>query len=84
MLNRILADLHDDQRAASRWTGFYDGVEDDVGRRCWRSGPGLGMNEGREWLGAVGLSDPAGERGRTVLEQIWSRPTAEVNGITGG
>jgi len=27
---------------------------------------------------------PVGERGRSVLEKIWSRPTCDVNGITGG
>ena len=81
VLSRILADLHD---ANGRVTvpGFYEGVEelpDDI-REQWR---GLDFDE-RAFLGEVGLSVPAGEHDRSVLEQIWSRPTCEVNGIFGG
>ena len=32
----------------------------------------------------MGLSRLAGEEGRSVFEQVWSRPTCDVNGIWGG
>ncbi|MCX7645222.1 MAG: M20/M25/M40 family metallo-hydrolase [Rhodobacteraceae bacterium] len=81
VLARIIAGLHDE---AGRVTvpGFYDGVEElsPELRAQWEA---LGF-DGAAFLGEVGLSVPAGERGRSVLEMIWSRPTCEVNGILGG
>ncbi|NNU80573.1 dipeptidase [Halovulum dunhuangense] len=80
-LTRILAELHDD---AGRVTipGFYDGVEPvaNAVRAAW---DGLDF-DGEAFLADVGLSIPAGEKGHSVLEQIWARPTAEINGIWGG
>ncbi|WP_374308593.1 M20/M25/M40 family metallo-hydrolase [Methylocella sp.] len=81
VLAKIIAGLRDD---AGRITlpGFYDGVaeppEEIVER--WRA---LNFDE-KAFLGAVGLSTPAGERGRSALEMIWSRPACDVNGIAGG
>jgi acetylornithine deacetylase/succinyl-diaminopimelate desuccinylase-like protein len=81
VLARILADLHD---ADGRVTipGFYDGVPElpEALRESWAK---LDFSEA-DFLGEVGLSVPAGEKGRSVLEQTWSRPTAEVNGMGGG
>ena len=81
VLTRILADLHADDGSVTL-DGFYDGVEDvpDDIRQSWDT---LGFSAD-DFLGAVGLSLPSGEANRTVLEQTWSRPTAEVNGIDGG
>ncbi|HMR33610.1 MAG TPA: M20/M25/M40 family metallo-hydrolase [Geminicoccaceae bacterium] len=81
ILARILSDLHD---ADGRVTlpGFYDGVPElpEALRAQWET---LGF-DAAAFLGAVGLSIPAGERGRTALEMVWSRPTCEINGMGGG
>ena len=81
VLTRILADLHDDDGRVTL-EGFYDGVDEPPAETlaAWAS---LGQDDAA-FLGAVGLSAPAGERGRSVLEQVWSRPTCDVNGIEGG
>lgn len=81
VMAKIIAGLHD---ADGRVTlpGFYDGVEElspEVAEQ-WR---GLDFDP-RQFLADVGLSVPAGEKGRSVLEMIWSRPTAEINGMSGG
>jgi acetylornithine deacetylase/succinyl-diaminopimelate desuccinylase-like protein len=81
VLTRIIADLHDDKGRVTV-PGFYDGVPElsNQQRAQWTD---LGFDD-KAFLGDVGLSVPAGEAGRSVLEMIWSRPTCEVNGITGG
>ena len=81
VLSRILAGLHDETGRVTL-EGFYDGVPEvpDEVRQRWNA---LGFS-GADFLAEVGLSVPSGEQDRTVLEQTWTRPTAEVNGITGG
>jgi acetylornithine deacetylase/succinyl-diaminopimelate desuccinylase-like protein len=81
ILARILSDLHD---ADGRVTvpHFYDGVPElpNALREQWD-----GLNfDAAAFLGGVGLSIPAGERGRSALEMVWSRPTCEINGMGGG
>ncbi|HSF94146.1 MAG TPA: M20/M25/M40 family metallo-hydrolase [Thermohalobaculum sp.] len=81
ILTRILADVHDDSGKVTI-PGFYAGVHEisDNLKGQWD-----GLNFSHEaFLGEVGLGLPAGEKAYSALEQIWSRPTAEVNGIWGG
>ncbi|SKA29587.1 M20/M25/M40 family metallo-hydrolase [Consotaella salsifontis] len=81
VLSKILAALHDDNGRVTL-PGFYDGVQElpEEVKKIW---DGLGFDPAA-FLGSVGLSVPAGEKDRAVLEQLWSRPTAEINGIFGG
>ena len=81
VLADLLADMHD---ASGRVTlpGFYETVVTPPLAQLaqWRS---LGFDVDT-FLGSVGLATPAGEEGMSVIEQLWSRPTAEINGIFGG
>jgi acetylornithine deacetylase/succinyl-diaminopimelate desuccinylase-like protein len=81
VLARIVAAMHDDNGRITV-PGFYDGVAETPApqKAQWST---LGFR-GEEFLGAVGLKQPAGESDRSVLEQLWARPTLEFNGITGG
>jgi acetylornithine deacetylase/succinyl-diaminopimelate desuccinylase-like protein len=81
VLAKIIADLRD---ADGRITlpGFYDGVAElppEIAAQ-WHD---LKF-DGAQFLKDVGLSVPAGEKGRSILEMIWARPTFDVNGIVGG
>ena len=78
---RIVADLHDETGRVTL-PGFYDGVNEtppDILDQ-WRA---LELTP-EAYLGPIGLAEPAGERGRMVIEQIQSRPTCDANGIVGG
>jgi acetylornithine deacetylase/succinyl-diaminopimelate desuccinylase-like protein len=81
VLAKILADLHDENGRVTL-AGFYDGVPElpNALRTQWDT---LGFSAAA-FLGAIGLSVPAGERGRSALEMVWSRPTCEINGMGGG
>jgi acetylornithine deacetylase/succinyl-diaminopimelate desuccinylase-like protein len=81
VLARIISDLHDEHGRVTL-PSFYDGVAElpEAVAAQWRE---LHAHES-EFLKGVGLSVPAGEESRSVLEMVWSRPTCDVNGIIGG
>src|SRR3954463_7874131 len=81
VLSKILAAMHDDNGRVTI-PGFYDGVPElpaDVKADL----KGLDLTP-EKFLGQVGLKQPAGEKDRMLIEQIATRPTAEINGMMGG
>jgi acetylornithine deacetylase/succinyl-diaminopimelate desuccinylase-like protein len=62
--------------------GFYKGVKKVPAATIaqWRR---LGFN-GKKFLNEVGLEESQGEKCYSILQQLWARPTCEVNGIIGG
>lgn len=79
-MSSLLASLHDgDGRVAV--AGFYDDVEplDDRERRRIAAIP---FDEGGFFDAIQGAG--RGEPGFSVLEQLWVRPTLEINGMWGG
>jgi acetylornithine deacetylase/succinyl-diaminopimelate desuccinylase-like protein len=81
VLARILAAMHDDNGRVTI-PCFYDGVKDlppDIKADL----KGLDLTP-ENFLAEVGLKVPAGENDRMLIEQIATRPTAEINGVVGG
>ena len=80
-LVRVLGQMHDEKGRVAI-PGFYDGIEGPTSHQIeqWKA---LG-SRAQEFLKEVGLRAPAGEESCTALEQLWSRPTLEFNGVTGG
>jgi acetylornithine deacetylase/succinyl-diaminopimelate desuccinylase-like protein len=81
VLSHVLAAMHD-KNGRVTIPGFYDGVKElpsDIKADLKR----LKLTP-KEFLGGVGLKVPAGEKSRMLIEQIATRPTAEINGLIGG
>jgi len=80
-LARILSLLHDEDRRITV-PGFYDNVLPltQAERDAWAA---LNFDE-KTFLGEAGMTQGYGEKGFTLLERQWGRPTCDVNGIKGG
>ncbi|TIV56415.1 M20/M25/M40 family metallo-hydrolase [Mesorhizobium sp.] len=62
--------------------GFYDGIQDlnkDVKEALLK----LDF-DADQFLNSAGLSQSAGDTAYSILEQIWTRPSCELNGVEGG
>jgi acetylornithine deacetylase/succinyl-diaminopimelate desuccinylase-like protein len=81
VLSKILAAMHDENGRVAI-PGFYDGVPElPPGVKADLKGLDL---TAEKFLVPVGLKAPAGETDRMLIEQIATRPTAEINGMVGG
>jgi acetylornithine deacetylase/succinyl-diaminopimelate desuccinylase-like protein len=71
---------HDDGTIAVE--GFYDAVQSlaEQERQALRELP----YDGKQYLRSIGAPAQVGEPGYSILEQQWTRPTIEVNGMWGG
>src|SRR6202008_2599796 len=81
VLTHILGGLFDDDGRITL-PGFYDGVKNlppDILAQ-WKN---LNLTP-ESFLKPIGLSIPAGEKDRLLIEQVSSRPTCDINGIIGG
>jgi acetylornithine deacetylase/succinyl-diaminopimelate desuccinylase-like protein len=78
---RLAATLHDAVRRVAV-PGFYDGIVELTAqeRELFAELP---FDE-ENWLRTAHSPAARGEEGYSTLERIWARPTAEVNGISGG
>jgi acetylornithine deacetylase/succinyl-diaminopimelate desuccinylase-like protein len=80
-LARMIARLHDDDGRVTV-PGFYDKVvELTAAERAEIAS--LPFDED-EWRRSTGAPAVGGEKGYSTLERVWTRPTLDCNGISGG
>src|SRR5260370_1129040 len=81
ILTELFAKLHDKNFRVAV-PGFYDDVAKlgSAERKALNSLPW----KKKDFEKAVGAPAYVGERGFTIVEQLWTRPTLELNGIWGG
>jgi acetylornithine deacetylase/succinyl-diaminopimelate desuccinylase-like protein len=81
ILTELFAKLHDKNFRVAI-PGFYDGVAklSAAERKALNSLPW----KKKDFEKAVGAPGYVGEKGFTIVEQLWTRPTFELNGIWGG
>lgn len=82
-LTKVLGSLWDSNRRCTI-PGFYDHVLplDPADRERWKALP-VDYQAQRESIG-IPASGDVGEAEYSALEREWARPTAEINGISGG
>jgi acetylornithine deacetylase/succinyl-diaminopimelate desuccinylase-like protein len=81
ILAETIAKLHD-RNFRVAIPGFYDDVA-PVSREERKALNSLPWKE-KDFRRMVGAPALCGEKGFTIVEQLWTRPTLEVNGIWGG
>ncbi|HWK86056.1 MAG TPA: M20/M25/M40 family metallo-hydrolase [Xanthobacteraceae bacterium] len=80
-LGRVLGLLHNEQGRIVI-PAFYDGVN-DLAPELQSQWNRLDF-DARKYLAEIGQTRAAGEANHNILEQMWARPTCDVNGIWGG
>lgn len=81
-LGYIISQLHDQDTWKVKIPGFYDDVvELTAGERAEFAR--LPFNE-QKYKDHLGVPEMPGEKGFTILERVWARPTCDVNGIKSG
>jgi len=81
ILAELIAKLHDKNFHVTV-PGFYDDVA-KVSKQERKALNALPRKE-KEFRRTVGAPDLCGEKGFTIPERLWIRPTLELNGIWGG
>ncbi len=81
ILAETIAKLHDKNFRVAV-PGFYDDV-DELSREERKALNNLPWKE-KEFRKTVGAPELCGEKGYSIVERLWTRPTLELNGIWGG